>query len=269
MNEWGKTKKILCRVEWAGKFRRHTRPVSQEFFTIDGDSKIWSDRILPGTGADGRSYGVNFSRIGEGAFTCRPEFSQPSGEIKWQEKRRIPTYFIDPAMGCPQCGSLWCDNDSGAALDFIRLRLLMDSETKGVTAMQYAVLLSWIIKNNKNHPILVSRCNDCRMHYKGLFDHIKRRSGNQKFAQENDRFRIWSSSDDADKRLALDYLLSIGKSKKDESKNTSAKKSIMRHLRRKYKKLTKAELTFFQMFAGVNAIKTQGGKYGTRNRNAA
>jgi hypothetical protein len=163
-------------------------------------------------------------------------------------------FYLSPGHVCVQCGSMSAyENDTDETWKTWREKTWRDDE---VTTMEWANLLAWLRRNGKKHAMTAYRCRWCRKQYKRLHDHI---------------LNTAATADEYKRSEAVAFLRAIGKYTRqisDPTKRQSAKKAIHRRLRRHFKRLSRGELVFFQMFAGMKAIHSIGGKHGDQRRNS-
>lgn len=265
---YGQECELLCTAVWASSFRTNTRPVSFVFFREKKYTNfvtVW--KRYADTSVYGDSYGTGMSFWGQdrysvdGILSCKLNRYDSCGLRPRRIESKAPVFYIEPAHGCVQCGWLWSDREDGPSNNFIDLvsGFVHDScgpESDMITLGQYTILLSWLRAHDQKHAIKLHRCKSCKQEYKNnLWGHL---------------YKVLKNpiGDDYEKKKAEKFLRSLGKYLRtgDKTPKQYAISSIRRRLRKKMGRLSQSELVFFQMFAGANAIKTQGGLHGDRSR---
>jgi len=268
--------KVIAVAVYAVRYNTHTRP-REIHFREESDGFIYAYRMSGDCNVYDRSYGTIVDAIGDHYMQnnkCNDSHSWSitnDDSASWysRENKDVTCFFVSPALACPQCGHLSDYDNLTEKIDELQ-RLIRKESCGHVLDMGYDYVdklmpfnfinvLSWLIRNDKRHAILLRRCENCRKKYKSLYDHVIERT--------SDRGTWYRTKLDTSKHdHAKKFLTSIGKKTRwigDETQRKAAIKSIRRRLRRKMKGLSKSELQFFRMIAGAAVIKTMGGKNGS------
>jgi len=269
--------KVISIITIAIKYNTHVRPY-EIHFRHEVDGFVYAYHMGGYTGSGDPTYGTHIDKIGESSYcgernkerSCSYSVSDyESSFFHRKECKSAAMYYILPAYGCVHCGNLSVIDKENINIHVLLRKYSCGSATsfgfrriEKFTLLGYTALIAELNKINKKHPVLLYRCSYCKKKYKGLYGHLVDKATNKSWCR--DGFR-----EDMERKAAIKYLESIGKSVKKartQEEKINAKKAIRRRLRKRFNKLSKGELQFFQMMAGANAIKTMGGLHGSEYR---